>query len=342
MTVLASIHGHAMAEPQLAPDVPVAQPAKPVEVGPLVTLRMPAHLARLRCGECFVPHLFHAQPPLLADEGFDDRMAAVAVPDLVDVRLLLDQEPLRLQLLDHALADLEGGQAVVGQVWCMDGAVQVHAVDDGKAVPLADLVVERVVPGRDLQGPGAKLLLHRLVGDDGQLTADDRKHRRLADDVAVALVLGVDRHAGVGEHRLRPHGGDGHVAAALDRVADEVQHVVVLLPLDLEVGDGRPVVRAPVDDARSAVDPTALVEGDERRHHRAVVARVHGEAQPRPVHRRAEQPQLVDDGRADRLIPAVHARVERLAAELLLGRAFPRKLLLDDVLGRDGRVVVAG
>src|SRR5438105_562219 len=40
VAVLASIHGHAMAEPQLAPDVPVAQPAKPVEVGPLVTLRM--------------------------------------------------------------------------------------------------------------------------------------------------------------------------------------------------------------------------------------------------------------------------------------------------------------
>ncbi len=109
-----------------------------------------------------------------------------------------------------------------------------------------------------------------------------------------------------------------------------------------QVGDGRAVVRTPVDDARRAVDPTPVVELDKGGHHRAVVPRVHREAEARPVHRRAHQPQLVDDRRADLLVPGVHARVEGPAAELFFGGAFARELLLDHVLRGDRGVVVAG
>jgi hypothetical protein len=155
-------------------------------------------------------------------------------------------------------------------------------------------------------------------------------------------VAGAHGHAGVRKHRLRPDGGDRHLASTFHRVGDEVQRVLVLLPLDLEVGDGRAVVRAPVDDSRRAIDPTPVVELDEGGHHRAVVARVHREPETRPVHRRAHQPQLVEDRRADLLVPGVHARVECSAAQLFFGGAFTGELLLDHVLGGDRRMVVAG
>src|SRR2546422_6899990 len=38
------------------------------------------------------------------------------------------------------------------------------------------------------------------------LFRSQRQSRRLADDRSIALVGGVDRHRGVGEHRLRPNG----------------------------------------------------------------------------------------------------------------------------------------
>ena len=96
MAVVAVVDRHAVPEPQLTADVPVAQPAQPVQVGSLIALRVPPNLARIRSCERLVAHLVHLQPPLLADQRLDDRVAAVAVTDLVGIRLFLDEEPLRL------------------------------------------------------------------------------------------------------------------------------------------------------------------------------------------------------------------------------------------------------
>ena len=283
MAVRAVVHGHAMAEPELAADVPVAESVKPIEVCALVALGVPPHLAVGRRRERFVAHLVHPQPPLFADQRLDDRIAAIAMADLVRVWLFLDEESLCLEVSNHELSRLERRQAVVRQTRHVHPPVEVHAVDDLEVMALADLVIHRVVARRDLERPGAEVLLHCIVSDDGQLPPHQRQDRDLADDRLVARVGRVNGHARVGEHRLGPDGGDHDLAPALDRVADEVQRVVVLFPLHLEVGDGRLVVRAPVDDARGAVDPAAVVERDECGHHRPHIPLVHREAQARPV-----------------------------------------------------------
>ena len=82
-----------------------------------------------------------------------------------------------------------------------------------EAVAAADLEVVGVVTGRDLQRACAELGLDVLVGDDLQLAPDQRQDRALADEPRVALVVGVDRDRGVGEHRLRAHGRDRDLAA---------------------------------------------------------------------------------------------------------------------------------
>ena len=261
--------------------------------------------------------------------------------DLVRVRLFLDQESLCFEVANNELPRLERRQAVVRQTRHVHPSVEVHAVDDLEVVALADLVVHRVVAGRDLERPGAEVLLHCIVGDDGQLPSHQRQDRGLADDRLVAGVGRVHRDARVGEHRLGPDGRDHHLAAAFNRVADEVQRVVVLFPFHFEVGYGRLVVRAPVDDARRAVDPSAVVEGDECGHHRPHIALVHREAEARPVQRSTEDAVLPHDRVADLGVPLVDASLERLAAKLLLGLALGGKLLLDDVLGRDGGMVHA-
>src|SRR5581483_5028686 len=128
--VLARPHRDAMAEPELPADVPVLEPTHPVEVDLLVALGMPAHLARVARGESAVAHLVHAQPPLLAEERLDDRVAAVAVADVLRVRLLFDQEPFLLQVLDHELASIDAAQAVVARARDVHASVGMHAVDE--------------------------------------------------------------------------------------------------------------------------------------------------------------------------------------------------------------------
>ena len=227
-----------MAEPQLPADVPVAQAVHPVEVDALVALRVPADLARFARCDGAVAHLLHAEPPLLADERLDDGVAPVAVPHVVGVRLFLEQQALLLQVFDDQLAGLDAGQSVVAEARDVHAAVEVHAVDDLEVMALPDLVVHRVVPWRDLERARAEFRIHRLVSHDRHLAADQGEDRRLAGDVAIARIVGVHRDSGVGEHRLGADRGNGHVPPTLYRIFDEVEDVVVLLPLDLEVRDG--------------------------------------------------------------------------------------------------------
>ena len=124
-------------------------------------------------------------------------------------------------------------------------------------------------PGRDLQRAGAEVGLDVLVGDDRQLAPDERQRHRRADEVAVALVVGMHRHGDVGQHRLGAHGGDHELARPVgQRVGDVEQRVGDLAVLDLEVADRRARARVPVDHVVVAVDPALVVQVDEDLHRR--------------------------------------------------------------------------
>ena len=56
---------------------------------------------------------------------------------------------------------------------------------------MPDLEVVGVVRGRDLHCAGAELGVDVVVGDDRDLPVDERVLQRRADQVAVAIVVGV-------------------------------------------------------------------------------------------------------------------------------------------------------
>ena len=71
----------------------------------------------------------------------------------------------------------------------------------------------------------------------------------LPTSVAVALVVGVDGHRGVAEHRLGARGRDRRRVPSRRRAGSGCTRAAVdVLVLDLEVGERRPAARAPVDD----------------------------------------------------------------------------------------------
>ena len=184
------------------------------------------------------------------------------MPDGVAVGLDALDEAERLHVLDDALA---GPRSDPARRTCPAGAVILPSkpmtVRDGQVVAPADLEVDRIVAGRDLDDAGAELRVDGLVGD--------HPHRDRALDggdlevwptyLRVALVVGVHGEAGVAELGLRPHGAERE-RPVLD--VDELR--VALLALHLEVGEHRLAARAPVDDVVVAVDQPFFLEAHER------------------------------------------------------------------------------
>ena len=71
--------------------------------------------------------------------------------------------------------------------------------------------IGEVVPRGDLDRARTLLRVRMLVADDDQAPSDQRQDRMLADQVPVAVVLGIDRDGGVAQHRLRARRCDYYI-----------------------------------------------------------------------------------------------------------------------------------
>src|SRR5206468_8252396 len=244
--------------------------------------------------------------------------------------------------VEHAPAGL-----LLRQPYELAGAVAHQPVrpDHGQlleAVVAADLEVRRVVTRGDLERAGAELALDPLVGDHRHTPLDEGDDDLLPDEVAVALIVGMDRDRDIGEDRRGPHRRDRDFAGAVgERIAEVRERVVFVLVLDLEIRERRLVARAPVDDPVRAVDEAALVEVDEPAHDGAVVALVHREARAPVVERGTELPELAHDGAAVALEPLLDVGVEAFTAQVALAASLLRERAPDRGPRRDAGVVVA-
>ncbi len=271
-----------------------------------------------------------------------------------------------------ALQALEEGEIILQEYF----SSRIQYIDRPCAfglMALADLEVVEVMRGRDLDRPGALFGIGIIVGDDRHQAADQRQPNPPADQMAVALIVGMDGHRGVAEHRLGPRGGDHHPLAGF--LAVRVHHrifeiiemavwipgqdlgqrrrverrLVVARPFegalaldldDLEVGDRGLELRVPVDQALVLVDEPLAMELDENPGDRARQACVQREALAAPVAGGAEPLELLDDRPARFGLPRPDPLEERLAAHgppIRLLRL--DELSLDDHLGRDAGVV---
>ncbi len=331
-----------MPPPELSGDAPVGRVLERLDREPVLALRVEPDAPRAKLLDRRARELVHPAPPLRRDERLDPGVAALARADGVPVRL----PPHELVPLLEPGDDLPVGGLLVEALEALGDHPAVRADDRERLEPVvaADLEVDRVVARGDLEGTGAELRLDPLVGDDGHAALDDRDDHLASDRVAVPLVVGVHRDRDVGEDRRRAHRRDRdplRAVAVRERVEHAIERVVHLDVLDLEVGDRRLVVRAPVDDPVRAVDPARLPETHEERHHRLDVRVVHREPLARVVERRAEAAVLPHDRPPRRGEPAPRPLEEGVAPDLLARRALGDELLLDHVLGRDPRVVVA-
>ena len=181
-----------------------------------------------------------------------------------------------------------------------------------------------------------------LVGNDGDQAAGDRMLDLLANELLVALILGVDRDHHVGEHRFGPRGRDQDRARAVgERIFEGPELARRVLGIDFEVADRGLEFGVPIDEALVAVDQTALVQLDEGVGDGTLVALVHGEALMGPVARRAEPAELPRDRAAAFFLPLPDLGDEILAA-VIGALVLPLlELALDHHLGGDPGMVGA-
>jgi hypothetical protein len=111
--------------------------------------------------------------------------------------------------------------------------------------------------GSDFDSSGAKRHVNQHgVADDGDAAADERVHEKLAVEVQVARILGVNRYGGIAKHGFKTRGGhNDFVIAAFDFVREFDEHaefvravpvagnalafrLFELLGVDFDVGNG--------------------------------------------------------------------------------------------------------
>ena len=335
--------GNLMTPPQLTGNAPVADILHPVEIGLAEPLGDELGLPFLDDPDGFLGQRLHLHEPLGGDDRLHVLMAAVAGADVVAVRLHLHQISARFQIGDDLLSGLVAIETLILSAVFVDPAVVVQHPDDLQIVAQTHLKVVGVVGGGHLNAAGAKVHLGVIVSDDGDFLIHKGKNDHLAHDVLVALVVGVDAHAGVAQHGLGTGGRHDHLAGAVgQRVADVPQVAGLVHILHLSVGQGGDAVGAPVDNAAALVDQTLFVQRDEDLPHGLGAALVHGEPGTLPVAACAQLLLLLHNAVAVFVLPIPDALQKLFTTKIVAGQALLAKLLLHLDLGGDAGVIDAG
>jgi hypothetical protein len=229
--------------------------------------------------------LAHRHEPLVGEHRLDDDTGAIAARHLQEMRLDLVEEALLLEIADHEFARSEAIQAAIAlRGVVVDARVERQDRDHRQLVTLTHRVVIEIVCRRHLDTAGAEREIDVGVGNDRDLAPTEGQPDHLAQQVAVALIVGMDHHRRVAEHGLRACRGDDQRSTAVgQRVADVPQLSALLFLDDLEVGDRGLQDGIPVDQALAAIDQSLAVELDESLGDRARQSCVHRETLATPV-----------------------------------------------------------
>jgi len=147
--------------------------------------------------------------PLISQERLDDRVTAIPARHHQLVRLDVLHQSQFFQIGDHSFAGLEAIQAAifVGAV-VVDFGIGGEDIEQRQLVALADRVVVEIVRRRDLDAAGAEGRIDVFVGNDGNRAARQRQGYMQADQILVALVVGMHGNGGIAQQGFRAGGGD--------------------------------------------------------------------------------------------------------------------------------------
>ena len=288
--------------------------------------------------------LVHGDEPLLGEPGLERLVAAVAMHDGMIVLINVIEQVVLLEPRQDGLTALVARHAGELAITLHNDGMLVEDVDLLQAVGLAHRIVVGVVRRGDLDKAGAEIGVDVPIVENRNLAVDDGQLDRLAHERRLLGVLARNGDTGVAEHGLGARGGDDDVLLAVDRLGQGIAQVpkmaLLVLVLRLVVGDGGGAVRAPVDDALTAINQAVVVPVAKDLADRLGVLVIHGEALTIEVDGATHALDLLDNGAAVLVRPIPAGIEELLAPDLQAGNPLALQLLIH--LGLRGDTGVVG
>ena len=153
------------------------------------------------------------------------------------VFLYLYESAFLFQVLDYLLSCLIAVHACICGIVVNDGGVVVHYVDNGQVMTETYLEVVGVVSRSYLNNTCTEVHLNIIIGNNGYLTVNDRQDNCLADEVCVALVLGVYSNSCIAEESLGTSGSKLQITVGvLDLIAEVPEMACLILVSNLSIG----------------------------------------------------------------------------------------------------------
>ena len=180
-----------------------------------------------------------------------------------------------------------------------------------------------------------------LIRDNRDLPVCQRKVNHLANQMLIPLILRIDRHGRIAQHRLRTgrrHLQEGafHTGYRIQDVPEVSLHVHMLY---LCVTDRSLAYRTPVDQTGSLIDQLLLVQAYKYILDRFRTALVHRKTLSLPIRRGAHLLQLGNDPAAILLFPFPSSLQKAFTAQILLADALLLQCLNNLNLSRDAGMI---
>ncbi len=188
------IGGYLMSPPELTRDAPVTEIVDPVFEGFIEPFRDDLEVFFLVSDDYFLGHDTGSHEPLCRDDGFDTTVAAFTESDLVCIGFY----PYQISLAPQEFYDIRTSlksRHESGKNTCLFRHDAI-LIDDSIVCPEGMLFrhfeISRIMSGSDLHDASSEFHIDHLIGDDGDLTIDDREYDRSSYEFLVPLILRVD------------------------------------------------------------------------------------------------------------------------------------------------------
>ena len=226
-----------MAPPQLSGNTPVADIHEPVQIDLVKSLRHKCEIPVLNGLDRRLRHLLHRDEPLLLDHRFNGRVAAVMRADSMCMRDDFHKEPKLFKISDDLPSGFIAVHPRVLSAEPVHRSVVIQDIDLREIMTFSDLKVIRVMRRCDLHAARSEFHVDVLIRDHRDLSAREREQEHLADDICIALIIGVDRDCGIPKHCLRTRCRNLDKSSFLsdNRIIDVPEESVLILMLDFRV-----------------------------------------------------------------------------------------------------------
>ena len=252
--------GYLMTPPYLTGDAPVTDIFKPVEIGLFKAFGNELGLAVLYSVNSGLCKRLHLYEPLCRYLRLNGGSAAVAGSDIMAVILNFNEETALVQIFNYLLSCLVSVHSCVCGIIIGYLCIIGHNVDDGEIMTLTHLKVVGVVGGSYLNNASSEVCFNIFIGNNGNFSADKGKNEHFANDVLVALIVGVYRNGCIAQKCFGTGGSKLNIAAAvLEGISQVPEMTCLILIVYLGIGKGGLAVRTPVDDPLTSVDKTLFV-----------------------------------------------------------------------------------